>query len=168
MPIARSRTHGAEKTVKYWLMKSEPSAYSVDDLAAQPKKTDHWDGIRNYQARNFMRDEMKIGDQAFFYHSSCAEPGVVGIMEVVRAAYSDDSALDSKSKYFDPKATADNRRWVMVDVRLKRKFKRAISLQELKTYKALTGMSLLQRGTRLSIMPVTKKQWNCIVKISDR
>ncbi len=153
--------------MKYWLMKSEPDAYSVDDLAAQPKKTDHWDGIRNYQARNFMRDEMKIGDQAFFYHSSCAEPGVVGIMEVVRAAYTDNSALDSKSKYFDPKATAENPRWVMVGVRLKRKLKRAISLQELKTYKALIDMPLLQRGTRLSIMPVTKKQWDYIIKLSD-
>jgi len=154
--------------VKHWLMKSEPSAYSVDDLAAQPNKTDHWDGIRNYQARNFMRDDMKIGDLAFFYHSSCAEPGIVGIMEVVRAAYSDDSALDSKSDYFDPKATAENTRWVMVDVRLKRKLKRPISLQELKSHKALTGMPLLQRGARLSIMPVTKKQWDYIIKLSDR
>ncbi|MDH3377136.1 MAG: EVE domain-containing protein [Gammaproteobacteria bacterium] len=154
--------------MKHWLMKSEPSAYSVDDLAAQPNKTDHWDGIRNYQARNFMRDDMKIGDLAFFYHSSCAEPGIVGIMEVVRAAYSDDSALDSKSDYFDPKATAENTRWVMVDVRLKRKLKRPISLQELKSHKALTGMPLLQRGARLSIMPVTKKQWDYIIKLSDR
>ena len=154
--------------MKHWLMKSEPSAYSVDDLAAQPNETDHWDGIRNYQARNFMRDDMRVGDLAFFYHSSCAEPGVVGIMEVVRAAYSDDSALDSKSDYFDPKATAENTRWVMVDVRLKRKLKRPISLQELKSHKALTGMPLLQRGARLSIMPVTKKQWDYIIKLSDR
>ena len=147
-------------------MKSEPDAYSIDDLASQPHKTDHWDGIRNYQARNFMRDQMQAGDQAFFYHSNCAEPAIVGIMEVVREAYPDHTAFDPDSKYHDVKSDPDNARWMMVDVRFRKKFKRAITLQELKSHKALSSMRLLQRGNRLSIMPVTKRQWDYIVGLA--
>lgn len=153
----------------YWLMKSEPDVYGIDHLTAQPKKTDHWDGIRNYQARNFMRDDMKKGDLAFFYHSSCKEPGVVGIMEIVREAYPDHTAFDAGSKYFDAKSDPDNPRWVMVDVRYKRKLKRVITLKELKDNAAKFGdFQLLRKGNRLSIMPVTKKQWDAILKLEEQ
>ena len=149
--------------MNYWLMKSEPDVYGIDHLKAEPKKTDHWDGIRNYQARNMMRDDMKKGDLAFFYHSSCPEPGIVGIMSIVREAYVDHTQFDPKEKYYDPKSTQDNPRWIMVDVKHKKTFKRVISLTELKQHKALADMRLVQRGNRLSIMPVTKKEWDFIL-----
>jgi len=152
--------------MNYWLFKSEPDAFSIDDLKSMPGKRDHWDGIRNYQARNIMRDDMHKGDLGFFYHSSCAVPGVVGIVEIVKEAYPDHTALDSKEKYFDPKATADNPRWCMVDVKYKKKFKRVVSLQELKTVKALQDMALLRKGNRLSIMPVARKEWDVILKLA--
>lgn len=145
-------------------MKSEPETFSVDDLASAPKQTEHWDGVRNYQARNFMR-AMRRGDQAFFYHSNCAEPGIVGIVRVVREAYPDFTALDPNSSYFDPKSSASNLRWDMVDVRLVRRLKRLISLRELKDHRALRAMPLVQRGNRLSIMPVTPAQWETILKM---
>lgn len=148
----------------YWLLKSEPDTYSIDDLAAQPRQTDHWDGIRNYQARNFMRDDMKKGDLAFFYHSNCARPGIVGIVKIVREAYPDHTALDPESPYYDPKASAEAPRWVMVDVRLERRLARTITLAELKEVPALRGMSLLRRGNRLSVMPLSKAEWNRILK----
>lgn len=151
--------------MKYWLMKSEPDAYSIDDLKAQPKQTDHWDGIRNYQARNFMRDQMKVGDQAFFYHSSCAEPGIVGVIKVARRAYPDFTAFDKKSKYYDPKSDPDNPRWFMIDVKFLRKLKRPIPLQELKAQPRLRNMRLLQRGNRLSILPIESKEWDYILKL---
>ena len=109
--------------MKYWLMKSEPDAFGIDDLAARPGKREHWDGVRNYQARNFMRDDMKKGDKVLFYHSSCAEPGVVGVAKVVKEAYPDPSALNPESKYFDPKSDPDNPRWFMVDIKFVKKFK---------------------------------------------
>ena len=118
--------------MKYWLMKSEPDAFGIDDLAKCPGKKDHWDGIRNYQVRNMMRDEMKKGDEALFYHSNCKEPGIVGIMKVVKEAYPDFTAFDPKSKYYDPKSDPANPRWLMVDVKLVRIFKRTVSLQEQK------------------------------------
>lgn len=153
----------------YWLMKSEPDVYGIDHLKAQPKKTDHWDGIRNYQARNFMRDDMKKGDLVFFYHSNCKEPGIVGIMEVVREAYPDHTAFDASSKYFDAKSDPDNPRWVMVDVCYKRKLKRLISLKELKANAHRLGdFRLLKKGNRLSIMPVTKKQWDTILELEEQ
>ena len=153
----------------YWLMKSEPDVYGIDHLAAQPKKTDHWDGIRNYQARNFMRDDMQKGDLAFFYHSNCKEPGIVGIMEIVREAYPDHTAFDAGSKYFDARSDPDNPRWVMVDVRYKRKLKRVITLRELKANAAKFGdFQLLKKGNRLSIMPVTKKQWDAILELEEQ
>ena len=154
--------------MNYWLMKSEPDVYGIDDLKNAPRKTDHWDGVRNYQARNMMRDQMKKGDLAFFYHSNCPEPAIVGIMEIVREGYPDHTAFDPESKYFDPKSDPDNPRWYMVDVRYKRKLKRPIPLAELKTYRELEDMPLVRRGNRLSIMPVTEEQWNFILSLENR
>lgn len=147
---------------QYWLMKSEPDAFSIDDLKAAPKGTEHWDGIRNYQARNFMRDEMKKGDLVFFYHSNCDEPGIVGTAQVVSNAYTDHTAFDPKEKYYDPKSKPDEPRWVMVDIKFKKKFKTTISLKALKADPALAQMRLVQKGNRLSIMPVTEKEWQLI------
>ena len=153
------------RTVKYWLLKSEPDVYGIDDLARQRKKTDHWDGIRNYQARNFMRDEMKAGDRAFFYHSNCAQPGIVGIVTIARGGYPDHTAFDPEEKYYDSKSSPDAPRWYMVDVTLERKLDRVITLQELKQHRPLQNMRLLQRGNRLSIMPVTRREWDYILKL---
>jgi len=152
--------------MQYWLMKSEPDVYGIDDL--KRFKVDHWDGIRNYQARNFMRDGMKKGDRAFFYHSNCEEPGIVGIMEIAREAYPDHTQFDPEDKHFDPKSDPDNPRWLMVDVKFVRRLKRTITLQELKSYKTLADMQLVQKGSRLSIMPVTKRQWDFILKLEDK
>jgi predicted RNA-binding protein with PUA-like domain len=152
--------------MNYWLMKSEPDVFGIDDLASRPKKTEHWDGVRNYQARNMMRDEMKKGDQAFFYHSNCKEPGIVGIVTVARGGYPDFTAWDPSSKYYDPKSSEQNPRWFMVDVRFKRKLKRVITLEELKGHsEALEGLPLLRRGNRLSVMPVTEAQWDYILSL---
>ena len=151
--------------MQYWLMKSEPDVYGLDHL--RKERIDHWDGIRNYQARNYMRDEMQKGDLAFFYHSSCDEPGIAGIMKVNKNAYPDFTAFDPKEKYYDPKSDPANPRWLMVDVRYVRKLKRLISLKELKLHKNLDNMRLLQRGNRLSILPVTKKEWDYILKLED-
>ena len=148
--------------MNYWLMKSEPNAFGIDDLERRPNQTEHWDGVRNYQARNMMRDEMKIGDLIFFYHSNCKPPGIVGIMEVVREGYPDFTAFDPQSKYFDEKSHPTKPRWFMVDIQLVCKFERLISLEELKTHPQLEGMQLLQRGNRLSITPVSKKHWEFI------
>lgn len=149
--------------MNYWLMKSEPDTFSIDDLKAV--KIEHWDGVRNYQARNMMRDEMKKGDLVFFYHSNCSEPGIVGIMKVHQEAYPDFTSWDSSSKYFDAKSTEENPRWFMVDVKYQRKLKRTISLQELKSATKLENMPLVRRGNRLSIMPVTKKEWDYILSL---
>ena len=139
-------------------MKSEPDDVSIDDLAAMPRKTVAWYGVRNYQARNFMRDQMQVGDQAFFYHSSCPEPGIAGIVRISKAAYPDASQFDRKSEYFDPKATRDVPRWVNVEVTLVEKT-RLISLAELRDTPQLATMRLLQRGNRLSITPVDPREW---------
>ncbi len=152
--------------MQYWLMKSEPSVFSIDDLARRPRRTDHWEGVRNYQARNFLRS-MRKGDQVLFYHSSCAEPGVVGIAEIVREAYPDSTAFDADSAYYDPKSDPENPRWVMVDVRYRRKFARTVTLKALKAQSRLRDMRLLQRGNRLSVMPVTKQQWSVIEKMAQ-
>ena len=149
--------------MNYWLMKSEPDVFGIDHLKAMPNKTEHWDGVRNYQARNMMRDDMKAGDQVFFYHSNCKEPGIVGIMKVVKAGYPDHTSWDPESKYYDPKSSADNPRWFMVDIKFARKFKRTITLNELKEQTRLEEMALVRRGNRLSIMPVTKKQWEIVL-----
>ena len=150
-----------------WLFKSEPDAFSIDDLRVMPGKKDHWDGIRNYQARNLMRDSMAKGDMGFFYHSSCPIPGIVGVVEIVKEAYDDHTALDPSSRYFDPKASSDNPRWCMVDVKYRKKFKQIITLEHLKTVKSLQAMQLLKRGNRLSIMPVSKKEWDIIQKLAS-
>jgi predicted RNA-binding protein with PUA-like domain len=150
--------------MQYWLMKSEPEEYSIDDLAAEGDLSTHWDGIRNYQARNFMRDGMKIGDQAFFYHSSCKVPGVVGVAEIVREAYPDHTAFDATDKHFDAKSDPENPRWLMVDIKLVRKLKRNISLTELRDHtEQMDGFRLLQRGNRLSLFPVEKQHWNYVL-----
>ncbi len=152
--------------MQYWLMKSEPDVFGIDDLMARPKQTEPWDGVRNYQARNMMRDQMQVGDQVFFYHSNCAEPGIVGIMQVAKAGYPDVTAQDPDSKYHDPKATADNPRWYRVDVKFVRKFPRTITLNELKQHAQLDGMAVLARGNRLSITPVSKAQWDFILALA--
>lgn len=147
--------------MRYWLMKSEPSDVSIDDLAARPKQTVPWYGVRNYMARNFMRDGMGIGDGVLFYHSSCPEPGIAGLAQVASHAYPDATQFDKKSKYFDQKATAEAPRWVHVDVQLVRKT-RLVHLAELREHKALEDLIILKRGNRLSITPVTLPEWKYI------
>ncbi len=148
--------------MRFWLMKSEPSVFSIDDLARRPKQTEAWTGVRNYQARNFMRDGMKLGDRAFFYHSSCGEPGIAGIVEVAREAYPDATQFDRKSEYYDPKATPANPRWLHVDVRLVKKT-RLLEIGELRRHPELAGMQVLAKGNRLSITPVTPAEWKFIL-----
>lgn len=149
--------------MNYWLMKSEPDVFGIDHLKSRPRKTEHWDGVRNYQARNMMRDDMKKGDQVLFYHSNCAEPGVVGIAKVVREAYPDHTAFDPEDPHYDPKSDPDDPRWFMVDVQFVRKLARTITLSELKESSELADMPLVRRGNRLSVMPVTKPQWDFIL-----
>ena len=146
--------------MKYWLMKNEPDAFSIDDLARV--KVEPWDGIRNYQARNFMRDDMSIGDKVFFYHSSCKVPGIVGLMEIASEPYTDSTAFNPEEHYYDPKSKPENPTWVMVDVRFVSKLENPVTLHELRQYPQLSGMRLLQRGNRLSITPVEKKHWDFI------
>jgi predicted RNA-binding protein with PUA-like domain len=145
-------------------MKSEPGEVSIDDALNAPQQTVPWVGVRNYQARNFMRDAMQVGDGVLFYHSSCAEPGIAGLAEVVSAPYPDDTQFDAQSKYFDPKATQENPRWMMVDVRSLQKT-RLLSLAELRAQSSLEEMVILKRGNRLSITPVTPAQWRCIIQL---
>jgi predicted RNA-binding protein with PUA-like domain len=150
----------------YWLIKSEPDAFSIDDLRNAPGKKDHWDGIRNYQARNFIRDDMKKGDLAFFYHSNCKPPGIVGVCEVVSEAYPDHTAFDPNEKYYDAGSDPENPRWMMVDVKYRRKTNRMISLEEIKQQAdKLEGFPLIRRGNRLSIMPVSKEHWDFILSL---
>jgi predicted RNA-binding protein with PUA-like domain len=149
--------------MQYWLMKSEPDTYSIDDL--QSFGVDHWDGIRNYQVRNFFRDQMQVGDQAFFYHSNCKEPGIVGTMEIVSKAYPDHTAFDPSEKYFDSKSDPENPRWLMVDVRYVRHLDRMITLVELRQQKQIADMKLLQRGNRLSVLPLSKMEWQYILEM---
>lgn len=151
--------------MNYWLMKSEPNTFSIDDLKNRPDQTEPWDGVRNYQARNFMRDQMKAGDQVFFYHSNCEGPGIVGIMEVVRQSYPDPTAFDPQSTYFDPKSDPNKPRWFLVDVRYLRHTRRIIPLAELKEHEALENMALVRKGNRLSILPVTEEQWEAILQL---
>ncbi len=161
-------SHKVRAPANYWLFKTEPSAFSIADLRKHKDRTEHWDGVRNYQARNFIRDEMKAGDQGFLYHSSCAEPCIVGIIEIVRPGYPDFTAFDPLDPHYDPKSTPKQPLWYMVDVRLKREFHRSITLRELKMHPALSGMRLLARGNRLSVMPVDRKEWEYILKLAGR
>ena len=151
--------------MKYWLMKSEPDVFGIDDLKKAPGMTEAWDGVRNYQARNMMRDDMKTGDLAFLYHSNCKEPGIAGIMEIVREGYPDSTAFDPDAKYYDPKSDPSYPRWYRVDVRYVRKLKRIITLSELKEHSEVNGMPLVRRGNRLSIMPVNRQQWEYILTL---
>ncbi len=152
---------------KYWLMKSEPDAFSFEDLKNCPKRTEHWDGIRNYQARNFMRDDMRKGDLVLFYHSNAGpETGVVGLAEIVsKEAYPDHTAWDKKEKYYDEKSTPENPRWLMVDVKYRKPLKKPVTLKELKAQKSLEDMRVVQRGQRLSIQPVEKKHFDRVCKM---
>jgi predicted RNA-binding protein with PUA-like domain len=147
--------------MNHWLMKTEPDEFSIDDL--KRKKSEPWSGVRNYQARNYMRDGMRAGDQILFYHSSCAEPGVAGIAEVAAAAYPDPTQFDPRSDYFDAKSSRDAPRWVLVDVKFRRKLKRVIGLVELKSQPQLRDFALVKPGNRLSVLPVTKTQWDFIL-----
>lgn len=148
----------------YWLMKSEPSECSIDDLAAAPKRTVPWVGVRNYQARNFMRDGMQVGDGVLFYHSSCAEPGIAGIAEVASTAYTDATQFNPASPYFDAKSSPESPRWLHVDVSLRRKT-RLLPLREMRTMPALSAMRVLQAGNRLSITPVTPDEWRAVCSL---
>jgi len=151
--------------MNYWLMKSEPAAFSIDDLAARPGQIEHWDGVRNYQARNMIRDQMKVGDGVLFYHSNSATPGIVGQAEICREAYPDFTAFDPGHPHYDAASSLENPRWLMVDVRFVRKFRRTITLAELKERPELEGLALLRRGNRLSVMPVTAAQWRFILSL---
>jgi predicted RNA-binding protein with PUA-like domain len=147
-------------------MKSEPDTFGIEHLRQRPKQTEPWDGVRNYQARNMMRDQMSVGDKAFFYHSNCAEPGIVGIMYIVKSGYPDVTALDPESPYYDPKASTDNPRWYRVDVKFEKAFSQIISLHEMKQHPELEGMAVLARGSRLSITPVSNAQWDYILSLA--
>jgi predicted RNA-binding protein with PUA-like domain len=147
--------------MRHWLMKSEPDEFSIDDLAK--KKVEPWTGVRNYQARNFMRDGMQVGDGVLFYHSSCEVPGVAGIAEIASAPYPDPTQFDRKSDYYDAASKREEPRWYLVDVKFKRKLKRVIPLTELRDRAELDGFALIARGNRLSVLPVTKAQWDFIL-----
>ena len=144
-------------------MKSEPDEFSIDDLRRSRAGKEPWDGVRNYQARNMIRDDMRPGDQAFFYHSNCEEPGIVGIMKIASKAYPDPTAFDPRDKHYDPKSDPDNPRWFLVDVAFERKLARTITLRELKELRALADLALVRRGNRLSVMPVSAKEWETIL-----
>jgi len=152
--------------MKHWLFKSEPDEFGIDHLINRPKQTSGWDGVRNYQARNFMRDSMQIGDTAFFYHSNCKIPGIAGIVEIVKSSYPDPTACDSKSKYYDPKSTHIAPRWFMVDVKFVKKFTQIIPLTVLRDNAKLQDMLLLRPGNRLSITPVSTKEWQAILAMA--
>jgi predicted RNA-binding protein with PUA-like domain len=152
---------------RYWLMKSEPDVFGIDHLARSRQQTTAWWGVRNYQARNFMRDDMHLGDEAFFYHSGCAEPGIVGIVAVSKLAYPDATQFDPDSEYFDKDARRDNPRWLNVDVKLVRKT-RFLGIKELRRYPELSGMRVLQKANRLSITPVQPEEWRFILRLLDR
>jgi predicted RNA-binding protein with PUA-like domain len=155
--------------MNHWLMKSEPATFGIDDLAASPRRTTHWDGVRNYQARSFMRDGMRVGDLAFFYHSSCAEPGIYGVVKVVKRGYPDTTAFDPTDSHYDEGSDPADPRWYMVDVRLERKLARPITLATLRAHagRALEGLAVLQRGNRLSITPVSTAHWKFIIGLEQ-
>ena len=153
--------------MNYWLMKSEPEEVSVDDALAAPKSTVAWTGVRNYQARNFMRDHMRVGDGVLFYHSSCPEPGIAGIGKVASTPYPDPTQFDRKSKYYDPKSKKEEPRWQLVDVQMLKKT-RTLGLPELRSIPALEDMVVLRKGNRLSITPVEAKHWRQIVKLLEK
>ncbi|MFT4940585.1 MAG: putative RNA-binding protein with PUA-like domain [Paraglaciecola sp.] len=150
--------------MQYWLFKTEPDAFSIDDLVNMPNQTEHWDGIRNYQARNYLRDQLKLGDQVFIYHSSCKYVGIVGLAEVVKEAYPDHTQFDPESRYYDPKSTPENPRWFMVNVQFVEKFNRVLSLKEIKAMPEITEVGLVKKGHRLSILPVNAGEFTVLLK----
>ena len=154
--------------MKYWLMKTEPSEFSIQDLAKAKKKTTHWDGVRNYQARNFMRDDMRIGDRVLLYHSNADPSAVVGTAKIVKESYPDFTAWDSNDKHFDPKSSAENPRWFMVDIQLDEIYLEPISLADLRKVAALKEMELLRKGSRLSVQPVRKKEFDAIQRVAAK
>jgi len=153
--------------MRHWLMKTEPTTFSVEDLAAAPRRTTAWDGVRNYQARNMLRDEVQRGDQAFLYYSSCEVPGIVAIMQIVKRGYPDPTAFDRKDHHYDPGSDPQNPRWFMVDVQLKRRLARTITLQQLRAHaqRELAGLTLLRPGNRLSVMPLSAAHWKFILSL---
>jgi len=151
----------------HWLFKSEPDTFSIDDLKSRGAKGEPWDGVRNYQARNMLRDDVKKGDLIFFYHSNCDVPGIVGIAEVIKPAFADPSQFNPESKYFDPKSSPDNPRWFCPQVKYRSKFKATVSLEQLKQIPALADMALVRKGNRLSIMPVSPEQWEFILGLAS-
>ena len=153
--------------MQYWLFKTEPDAFSIEDLAAMPEQTEHWDGIRNYQARNFLRDQIKLGDQVFIYHSSCKDVGIVGLAEVVREGYPDHTQFDPESKYYDPKSPQDNPRWFMVDIKLKSRFTKLLPLSAIKSMAGITEIGLVKKGHRLSVMPVPESEFELLLTASQ-
>lgn len=156
------------KAKRYWLLKSEPECYSVDHLARESTQTTYWDGVRNYQARNFLRDDLQVGDLAFFYHSNADPPAIAGVVQVVQAGYPDHTAWNPQSDHYDPQSTPDNPRWFMVDVQLVDRFPTPLSLDQLRTVPALADMELLRRGSRLSVQPVRASEYRAIMKLRGK
>ncbi len=152
--------------MNYWLMKSEPDVFGIAHLEKYKNQTECWDGVRNYQARNMMRDDMRKGDLAFFYHSNCKEPGIVGVMKIVKTAYPDYTAWDPESDYFDEKSSPENPRWFMVDVKLVNRLKHPVLLKDMKVHPQLTDMLILRKGNRLSITPLTQHQWDVVLNMA--
>lgn len=150
----------------HWLMKTEPTTFSIDDLASDPDQTTSWEGVRNYQARNLLRDDIKLNDKVLFYHSACKEPAVVGIATVVREGYPDSHAFDRRSKYYDEKSRTEEPTWFMVDIRLEKRFDQPVTLKTMREMPALKDMMLLKKGSRLSVQPVKKKEYDAILKMA--
>jgi predicted RNA-binding protein with PUA-like domain len=161
-------TQGAHKDRQYWLLKSDTDTFSWDDLWNAPNRTTHWDGVRNFQARNYMRNEMKKGDLAFFYHSGGETPGIVGIAEIVSEGYPDHTAVDPKDPHYDPRSKGGESQWSMVDVRAVEKLQRPVTLAEMRTRPELEGMPLLQKGNRLSVQKVGSTEWNAVIALSKQ
>ncbi len=157
----------ADRQVRYWLMKSEPTTFSIDDLAAAPKKTTSWEGVRNYQARNSLRDDFSKGDHVLYYHSACEQPAVVGTAIVVKAGYPDHFAFDPKHHYYDEKSTPENPRWYMVDIKLEKKFAQPVTLAEMRLHRPLSGMVLLMKGSRLSVQPVSEVHFHEVIRMAE-
>ncbi len=153
--------------VGYWLVKSEPDCFSIDDLSVAKGQTTHWDGVRNYQARNMLRDQMKLGDRVLFYHSNGKPPGIAGVAEVVREGYPDTTAFDPKHEHYDPKSKSEMPTWYMIDLKLIAKFSRELPLPELRQVSQLAGMTLLQRGSRLSVQPVSPQEFKTVLALAD-
>lgn len=152
----------------FWLFKTEPDAFSIDDLAARPQQTEPWDGVRNYQARNFLRDKVQLGDKVFIYHSSCKQVGIAGVAEVVKAGYPDTEQFNPESKYYDPKASIDAPRWYRVDVKFVEKFNTVLPLKTIKSLPEVTEVGLVKKGHRLSIMPVEENEWHALYRAATQ